>query len=145
MGWPNTVWLTESDIPASYLDIWLNIDSINRLKTTLYDKRDAFKFAIVNFPFSKIPMSYACGVHTPQLIRYAKACSAYEKFSKLGQLLTMKLMLQGYNESRLKSFHKFTVAIMTLFTITNYHLSICWRICFPLFVIRSFYSSFGDG
>jgi hypothetical protein len=38
-----------------------------------------------------------------QLIRYASACFAYADFSKLGKLLTNKLMLQGYNESRLKS------------------------------------------
>jgi hypothetical protein len=37
------------------------------------------------------------------LIRYARACFAYEDFSKRGRLLTNKLMLQGYNISRLKS------------------------------------------
>ena len=42
---------TESDRCASYLDILLNIDSNGRLTTTLYDKRDDFDFAIVNFPF----------------------------------------------------------------------------------------------
>ena len=49
---------TESDISASYLDILLNIDSNGKLTTTLYDKRDDFNFAIVNFPFlcSNIPM-----------------------------------------------------------------------------------------
>jgi hypothetical protein len=42
------------------------------------------------------------------LIRYARACFAYEDFSKRGKLLTKKLMLQGYNEFRLKSsFRKF--------------------------------------
>ena len=48
---------TESDRSASYLDILLNIDSNGRLTTTLYDKRDDFNFAIVNFPFlcSNIP------------------------------------------------------------------------------------------
>jgi hypothetical protein len=35
-------------------------------------------------------------------------CFAYGDFSKRGRLLTSKLMLQGYNVSRLKSpFHKF--------------------------------------
>jgi hypothetical protein len=33
----------------------------------------------------------------------SRACFAYEDFSKRGRLLTNKLMLQGYNESRLKS------------------------------------------
>jgi hypothetical protein len=75
------------------------------LTTTLYDKRDGFDFAIVNFPFlwSKLPLSPAYGVYISQLIRYARACFAYEDFSKWRKLLTKKLMLQGYNESRLKS------------------------------------------
>ena len=92
------------------VDILLNIDSNGRLTTTSYDKRDDFNFAIVNFPFlcSNIPLSPAYGVYISQLIRYARACYAYEDFLRRGQLLTKKLMLQGYNESRLKSsFRKF--------------------------------------
>ena len=82
----------ESDKSASYLDILLYIDSNGILTTSLYD----------------IPLSPACGVYISQLIRYARACFAYEDFSKQGKLLTNKLMLQGYNESRLKSsFRKF--------------------------------------
>ena len=100
----------ESEKYASYLDILLNIDSNGRLSTLLYDKRDDFDFTIVSFPFlcSNIPLSPVYGVNISQLIRYARACFAYEDFSKRGILLTKKLMLQGYNESRLKSsFRKF--------------------------------------
>jgi hypothetical protein len=95
---------TESDKSASYLDILLNIDSNGILTTSLYDKGDDFDFAIVNFPFlfSNIPFSPAYGVYVSQLIRYARACFAYEDFSKRGRLLINKLMLQGYDESRLK-------------------------------------------
>ena len=52
---------TESDKSASYLDILLNIDSNGRLTTSLYDKRDDFVFAIVNFPFlcGNIPLLHA--------------------------------------------------------------------------------------
>ena len=99
---------TESDRCASYLDILLNIDSIGRLTTTFYDKRD--DFAIVNFPFlcSNVPLLPTYGVYVSQLIRYARACHTYDNFLKRGQLLTQKLILQGYNESRLKSsFRKF--------------------------------------
>jgi hypothetical protein len=42
---------TESDKSASYLDILLYIDFNGRLTTSLYDKRDDFDFAMVNFPF----------------------------------------------------------------------------------------------
>jgi hypothetical protein len=96
---------TESDKSASYLDILLNIDTNGRLTTSLYDKRDDFNFAIVNFPFlcSNIPLSHAYGMYISQLIRYARACFAYDDFSKRCKLLTKNLFLQGYNESHLKS------------------------------------------
>jgi hypothetical protein len=57
---------TESDKSASYLHILLKIDSSGRLTTSLYDKRDDFDFAIVNFPFlcSNRPRSPAYGVYT---------------------------------------------------------------------------------
>jgi membrane-bound metal-dependent hydrolase YbcI (DUF457 family) len=62
----------------------------------------------LSFFCSNIPFSPAYGVYISQLIRYARTCFAYEDFSKRGKLLTKKLMLQGYNESRLKSsFCKF--------------------------------------
>jgi hypothetical protein len=71
----------------------------------LYDKRDDFNFAIVNFPFlsSNKPLSPAYGVYISLLIRYARACYVYENFSKRGQLMTKKLMLQGYNKSVLNN------------------------------------------
>jgi hypothetical protein len=81
---------TESDKSASYLDISFNFDSNGRLTTSLYDKRDDFDFAIVNFPSlcSNIPLSPAYDVYISQLIRYTRACFAYEDFSKRGNLLT---------------------------------------------------------
>lgn len=36
---------------SSYLDLHLEIDIEGRLKHNLYDKRDAFSFTIVKFPF----------------------------------------------------------------------------------------------
>jgi hypothetical protein len=68
----------------------LNIDSNDRLTTTLYDKRDDFDFAIVEFPFlcGNIPLSPAYGVYISQFIRYARACFAYEDFSKRDKQLT---------------------------------------------------------
>jgi hypothetical protein len=74
------------------------------------DKREDFDFTIVNFPFlcSNIQLTPAYGVYISHLIRYLRACFAYRDFWKRGKLLTNKLMLQGYNESRLKSsFCKF--------------------------------------
>jgi hypothetical protein len=91
------------------MDILINIDFNGKL-TTLYDKREDFDHAIVNFPFlcSNIPISPAYGLYISQLIRYARACFTYEDFSNRDKLHTKKLMLQGYNESCLESsFRKF--------------------------------------
>ena len=42
---------TESTSIASYLDLLFIRDKSNNITTKLYDKRDAFGFHIVNFPF----------------------------------------------------------------------------------------------
>jgi hypothetical protein len=98
---------TESSTSASYLDALLNIDAGGKLSIQLYDKRDDLNFAIVNFPYtcSNIPLSPAYGIYISQLIRYARACSTYNQFSRL---LTDKLIIQGFLQSRLMSaFRKF--------------------------------------
>ena len=95
---------------ASYLDILLNININGKLTTQLYDKRDDFSFSIVHFPYlcSNIPSSPAYAVYVSQLIRYARACSAYDRFLNRGKLLTDKLLSQGFQQSRLKAaFRKF--------------------------------------
>ena len=43
--------VNNSDHLADHLDLTLVIDSIGKLSTRLYDKRDDFDFHIVNFPF----------------------------------------------------------------------------------------------
>ena len=64
---------TESTSIASCLDVLLIRDKSNNITTKLYDKRDAFGFHIVNFPFmsSNIQSAPAYGVYASQLIRYA--------------------------------------------------------------------------
>ena len=75
---------TDTDGFASYLAIQLEIDSEWRLRTTLYDRIDDFKFPIVNFPFicCNIPATLAYGVYICQLIRYSRACGSYQDFLK---------------------------------------------------------------
>jgi hypothetical protein len=118
---------TESDISACYLDILLNIDWSDTLTSTSWDKGGAFNFAIVNFLFlwSNISLSLPHSVYI-HLIRYPRECSAYENFSKRGQLLTKKLILEGYNTSRLNSlFYKFYSHCNNFVCNTNYHWSMC--------------------
>ena len=72
---------TDTDRPASYIDIHLEIYSEGRVRTKLYDKQDDFNFPIVNFPFicSNIPAASAYGIHLSQ------------DFLDKGLLLTRKL------------------------------------------------------
>ena len=101
---------TDADHRASYLDLDLSYDRDKRLQVKLYDKRDDFTFNIVNFPFlsSNIPQSPAYRVYVSQLVRYARASSAYSDFLVRSRLLTSKLLGQGYNHFKLiTTFKKF--------------------------------------
>jgi hypothetical protein len=82
---------TESDKSASYLDMLLNIDYMtNVMILTL--QLSTFLFYVVTYHFHLLMVCMSS----------SWACYAYEDFSKLGRLLTNKLMLQVYNKSRLK-------------------------------------------
>ena len=65
-----------------YLDLLFTRDENNNITTKLYDKRDAFGFHIVNFPFisSNIPSAPAYAVYASQLIPHARSCSNYSDF-----------------------------------------------------------------
>ena len=85
---------TESTSVASYLDLLSTRDGSNNITTKLYDKRDAFGFHIVNFPFmsSNIPSAPAYCVYASQLVRYAsqlvryaRCCSSYYNFFNMPQ------------------------------------------------------------
>ena len=90
--------ITYTDWSASYLDLHLEIESEDRLRTKLYDKRDDFNFPILNFPFiySNIPAAPAYGVYISQMIRYSRACGSYQDFLDRGFLLIRKLLNQGF-------------------------------------------------
>ena len=61
---------TENTTALSYLDIFITI-KYRKYSTMLYDKRDSFKFDIVNFPHmdSNIPCKPTYGVYISQLVR----------------------------------------------------------------------------
>ena len=77
--------------------------SIALLYVHLYNKRDDFTFPIVNLPFVSIPASLAYGVYTSQLIHYSRAYAQYSNKLDIVQLLTQRLLKQGYVAPRLKS------------------------------------------
>ena len=89
---------TQSTSIASYLDLLFIRDKRNNIMTKLYDKRDAFDFHIVDFPFmsSNIPSAPAYGVYGSQLIRYARCCSNYSDFLLRHRVLVTRLLSQGY-------------------------------------------------
>ena len=101
---------TESTSVASYLDLLFTLDRSNNITTKLYDKRDAFGFHIVNFPFmsSNIPSASAYGVYASQLVRYARCCSSYSDFLIRHRALVKRLLSQGYKVNHLSNtFKKF--------------------------------------
>ena len=59
---------------ASYIDLYLEINSECRFRTKFYDKRDDFSFQCI---CSSIPAAPACGVYISQIIRYSRACGSY--------------------------------------------------------------------
>ena len=101
---------TESTSIASYLDLLFIRDKSNNITTKLCDKRDAFGFRNVNFPFmsSNIPSAPAYGVYASQLIRYARCCSNYSDFLLRHRALMTRLLSQGYKVNSLSNtFKKF--------------------------------------
>ena len=101
---------TESISIASYLELLFIRDKNNNITTKLHDKRDAFGFHIVNFPFmsNNIPSALAYGVYAFQLIRYACCCSNYSDLLLCQRALVTRLLSQGYKVNHLSNtFKKF--------------------------------------
>ena len=102
-------------MPASYLDLHIEIDSKGRLGTKLYNKRVYLNFLNVNFPFicSNIPAAPVYGVYISQLIRYARACGSYHDFFEKWLLLTRKILnMCSYWLRWVHHFEIFTLAHM---------------------------------
>jgi hypothetical protein len=141
---------TESFTSASYLDVLLKLDTNGKITTQLYDKRDDFNFSIVNFPYlcSNTLASPAYGVYTSKLIRYARACSTYDQFLVRGNLLTDKLMSQGFNCLVYRQLSaNFMVVTTILFAHTTFLWATCYLICFipivkPFLTHWSYYGSY---
>ena len=68
---------------ASYLDIHLEIDSEDRVRTKLYEKRGDFNFLFMCSNILAVP---AHGVYVSRLIRYNTACVSYNEFFNRGFL-----------------------------------------------------------
>ena len=94
---------------APFLDLYLSISN-GFVSSRIYDKRDDFNFAVVNFPFldGDVPHSTSYGVYISQLIRFARVSSHVADFNARNKSLTVKLFQQGYRYYTLqKTFFKF--------------------------------------
>ena len=108
----------------SIFDLHLDINSEDRLRTKLYDKRGDFNFPIANSPFmcSNITKTPAYEVHISQLIRCSRSCGSYRDFLDEGLLLSRRFVLGlGYCWlSWCHHFESFMVVTMTWLTGTEY-------------------------
>ena len=84
----------QNDDKATFLDLEEQIkDACIEVKT--YDKRDAFKLEIINYPelSGNIPTKPAYGVLTSQVIHYARICSKKSDLLERVKSLTKKLLM----------------------------------------------------
>jgi hypothetical protein len=93
---------------CNFLDININIkDNCIRNKnvTSLYDKRNDFKFNINNYPNSSgnIHFKRSHGIIISQLIRYSKICMNINDFIENSRALIIKLKEQFFDEFLLKN------------------------------------------
>ena len=93
----------------SYLDLLIDISN-GDLVCSIFDKRDAFDFDIVNFPdlSGNILTAPADGTYISQLIGYSRACHNYVNFSSQHSMLAERLFYQGFSDRKLiRTFYKF--------------------------------------
>jgi len=126
---------TYSPNSAFYLNLYLEHDINKTLTSKLYDKRDDFKFPIVNYPFldNNTSSSPVYGVYISQLIRYSRTCTSYQDFLHRSVLLKWKFLNQGFIETRLRSIFKKFFGRYYLLTLP-YRVSVTTKvndICMP--------------
>ena len=84
------------DQSCSFLDLQVVIkDSV--ITTSIFDKRDAFDFPIINFPTltGNIPNRSSYGVFIGELVRYSRGCTYYKDFEDRATVLVTKLLRQA--------------------------------------------------
>ena len=94
----------KDDNKATFLDLEEEIvEGTIHVKT--YDKRDAFKFEIINYPdlSGNIPKKPAYGVFSSQVIRFAQSCSRKEDLINRIRDLINKLTKKNFEVNILKN------------------------------------------
>jgi hypothetical protein len=85
------------DTRATFLDLRIKIVD-GKFHVSLYDKRDDFPFHINSFPHlpANVSIRRAHDILTSQLVRYARICGSQGDFFKRTQMLTNRLIKQGF-------------------------------------------------
>ena len=108
----------------AYLDLRIRLEN-EVVDFSIYDKRDDFRFEIVNFPFidSCIPKKSTLGVFYSQLIRFGRISSELAALKSKIKGLVDKLRTQGYKIEDLRRlslrFFKERREIVSKFDIAN--------------------------
>ena len=123
--YPKELSLTTDDaiLSANYLDLRIEIKD-NKIHTSLFDKRDAFHFTIVNFPYltGNIPTKQSYGVFVSQLVRYARCCQDLKDFRSRTLILVKRLVRQHFTINLLKrTFGKFAESYYELLAKYGVH------------------------
>jgi hypothetical protein len=86
------------DDSGSYLDLGLEIVD-RQITSNLYDKRNAYNFSVVRFPYrsSNIPSKMFYATIGAEVLRIAKATSKYEYFLESVRVLLIRMKKQGAN------------------------------------------------
>ena len=82
--YPKELSLVPDDSDGSHTP-FLDLDLVIKdgvVTSSVFDKRDAFDFPIVNFPVlsGNIPKGSSYGVFVGEAVRYARACTYYDDF-----------------------------------------------------------------
>jgi hypothetical protein len=101
--------IPECSTSTSYLDVSLKLDTNGKITTHFMTNRIiSISPSSTSLTFVVISQLHLYMVYISQLIRFARACSKYDKFLVRGSLLTNKLMSQEFQWSRLQAvFRKF--------------------------------------
>ena len=116
---------------VSYLDLLIDMSN-GDLVCSIFDKRDAFDFDIVNFSDLSwnIPTAPAYGTYISQLIRYSRACDNYDFFPSRHSMLAESLFNQGFSARKLmRTFDKFMGRYPEL--ASKFHKNSSYVIVFP--------------
>ena len=96
-------------LSAPFLDLQLAVND-HIVSTSIFDKRDAFDFQIVNYPTltGNIPIKSSYGVFIGEAVRYARACTYFKDFKFRMMILIKKLIKQHFTHKLLaRNYLKF--------------------------------------